>query len=160
MIERTWKTMVGKKTVDLKSEIRALMAESPDRELIIGTDSQNAGNITEYITVVIILRPGKGGRCFFCRERVPRIKSLRERLMKEVWMSVELGLELNGEVPEAQKLTIHIDANPDVQYKSSDVVQEMVGLVLGQGFGAVVKPDAWAASHAADHIVKGFLSRS
>lgn len=160
MLEKTWKTMVGKKTVDLRSELKALMAESPDRELVIGTDSQNAGNITEYITVVIVLRPGKGGRCFFSRERVPRIKSLRERLMKEVWMSVELGMELNVDIPETQKLTIHIDANPDTKFKSSDVVQEMVGLVLGQGFGAVVKPDAWAASHAADHIVKGFLSRA
>jgi predicted RNase H-related nuclease YkuK (DUF458 family) len=160
MIEKTWKTMVGKRTVDLKSEIRALMAESPDRELVIGTDSQNAGNVTEYITVVIILTPGKGGRCFFSRERMTRIRSLRERLLKEAWMSVELGMELNAEIPEANKLTIHIDANPDTQYKSSDVVQEMVGLVLGQGFNAVIKPDAWAASHAADHIVKGYISRN
>jgi len=159
MLEKTWKTMVGKKPVDLKAEIKALMDESPDRELVIGTDSQNAGNVTEYITVVIVLTPGKGGRVFFTRERMARIRSLRERLLKEAWMSVELGMELTDIVPDTSKLTIHIDANPDVQYKSSDVVQEMVGLVLGQGFGAVVKPDAWAASHAADHIVKGFLAR-
>jgi len=33
-------------------------------------------------------------------------------------------------------------------------VEELVGLVVGQGFNAVVKPEAWAASHAADHAVK------
>lgn len=160
MLEKAWKTMHGRRPVDLKAEIRALMLEDPNREFVIGTDSQNSKSRTEYITVVIVLQPGKGGRCFFARERVPRIRSLRERLLKEAWMSVELGMELNDVIPDASRLTIHIDANPDTKFKSSDVVQEMVGLVLGQGFGAVTKPDAWAASHAADHIVKGLLARA
>jgi hypothetical protein len=160
MLEKLWKTMSGKRQVDLQDELKALMREDPAREVVIGTDSQNDGRYTEYITVVIVLLPGKGGRCFFTRERVPRIRSLRERLMKEVWMSVELGIELNPVIPETSRLTVHIDANPDTKFKSSDVVQEMVGLVLGQGFGAVTKPDAWAASHAADHIVKGFVTRA
>lgn len=160
MLEKKWKTMVGRKPVgDLVTELKALMAER-DREIVIGTDSQNCGPNTEYITVVIVLNPGKGGRCFYTRERVPRIKSLRERLMREVWKSVELGLELNDIVPQTSRMTIHVDANPDTRFRSSDCVQEMVGLVLGQGFNVVLKPDAWAASHAADHIVKGLLGRS
>lgn len=160
MLEKTWKTMTGRRQVDLLAEMKATMEENPDREVIIGTDSQNSGHITEYITVVVVLTPSKGGRVFYTRDRVPRIRSLRERLMKEAWMSVELGMELSAVVPDTSKMTIHIDANPDTQFRSSDVVQEMVGLVVGQGFGAVTKPDAWAASHAADHIVKGLLARA
>ena len=33
-------------------------------------------------------------------------------------------------------------------------VQELVGLVVGQGFKALIKPESWAASHAADHVVR------
>ena len=51
-------------------------------------------------------------------------------------------------------LTVHIDANPVVAHKSSAYVQELVGLVVGQGFKALIKPESWAASHAADHVVR------
>jgi predicted RNase H-related nuclease YkuK (DUF458 family) len=83
---------------------------------------------------------------------VPRIHLLRERLLKEVWRSVDLGLQfspiVNGE------LTVHIDANPVVTHKSSAYVQELIGLVVGQGFKALIKPESWAATHAADHVVR------
>jgi predicted RNase H-related nuclease YkuK (DUF458 family) len=52
------------------------------------------------------------------------------------------------------ELTVHIDANPVVKHRSSAYVQELVGLVVGQGFRALIKPEAWAASHCADHIVR------
>lgn len=52
------------------------------------------------------------------------------------------------------ELTVHIDANPVVKHKSSAYVQELVGLVMAQGFKALIKPDSWAATHAADHIVR------
>jgi hypothetical protein len=67
------------------------------------------------------------------REIVPRITSLRERLLKEVWKSVDLGLQCS---PIAKgDLTVHIDANPVVAHKSSQYVQELVGLVVGRGPG-------------------------
>jgi predicted RNase H-related nuclease YkuK (DUF458 family) len=156
MLTRTWKKMQTKEVINLRSELQKLVTTS-DRVVHIGTDSQNSGQFTEYITVVVVLNPGKGGCAFYTRERVPRIKSLRERLMKEVWMSVELGLELNGDIPSTTDLTIHIDANPDVRFKSSTCVQEMVGLVVGQGFKHLLKPDSWAATHAADHIIKSII---
>lgn len=158
MLEKKWKTMNGDQTVDLLKELKELFG-SRDRDVHIGTDSQNVRKVTEYITVIVVLDPGKGGRAFYCREKMPRIRSLRERLMREVWMSVELGMELNSYIPETSDLTIHIDANPDVRFKSSEVVKEMVGLVVGQGFKHVLKPDSWAASHAADHVIKSVILR-
>ena len=86
------------------------------------------------------------------REVLPRITSLRERLLKEVWKSVDLGLQFSPIVKG--DLTVHIDANPVVAHKSSAYVQELVGLVVGQGFRALIKPESWAASHAADHVVR------
>jgi hypothetical protein len=45
---------------------------------------------------------------------------------------------------------------------SSKYVQELVGLVVGQGFAVRIKPDAWCAAHAADHVVRtlGKMPRS
>jgi predicted RNase H-related nuclease YkuK (DUF458 family) len=101
---------------------------------------------------VVVLTPRKGGRVAYRREAVPRITSLRERLLKEVWKSVELGLQLSPIV--VGDLTVHVDANPVVAHRSSAYVQELVGLVVGQGFKALIKPESWAASHAADHVVR------
>jgi predicted RNase H-related nuclease YkuK (DUF458 family) len=88
------------------------------------------------------------------RRVVPRIRSLRERLLREVWYSVTLGLELNEMVPDSSELTLHVDANPVQTHRSSRYVQELVGMVVGQGFKAVVKPQSWAATHAADRIAR------
>jgi predicted RNase H-related nuclease YkuK (DUF458 family) len=135
------------------------MSAFPDAELHIGCDSQQVEKLTEYVTVVVIHRLGKGGRVFYSREKVPRIRELRERLWKEVWRSTELAMELTstpdiGDVEPIAVCAIHIDANVDPKHKSSKYVEELVGLVMGQGFHAMVKPEAWAASHAADHVVK------
>lgn len=161
MIEKKWRTLHGQ-TVDLRSELEREIDVYPDAEVHLGSDSQQVGQSTEYVTVCVVHRPSKGGRVFFCRERVPRIRDLRERLWNEVWRSTELAMELTTQ-PDivncraSQSIVVaavHIDANVDPQHKSSRHVEELVGLVMGQGFRAIVKPEAWAASHAADHAVK------
>lgn len=158
MIEKKWKTLSGE-DIDLRSTIEAEMRAHAVLEITIASDSQQRGNHTEYVTVVTMIRPGKGGRVLFNREMIPRVRELRERLWKETWRSTELAMELS-ETPDIGSRVpidihaIHIDANVDPKHKSSKYVEELAGLVTGQGFKAVVKPEAWAASHAADHAVK------
>lgn len=153
MLTRVWKTIEGQKIKNLRETLAELL-DSGERSVHIGTDSQQSGKYTEFVTVVVALAPGKGGRAFYCREQTPRVKSLRERLLKEVWMSVELGMVLNDMIPEGSPLTIHIDANPNVKFKSSAYVKELTSMVVSQGFKSLLKPDAWASSHVADHTVK------
>jgi predicted RNase H-related nuclease YkuK (DUF458 family) len=155
MLDKVWTTMEGK-AADVLDTLRSHMSSTEDGqfEVHVGTDSQQAGNYTEFVAVIVLLNKGKGGRAFYTRERTPRVKSLRERLMKEVWMSLQVGMQLNAVVPETVGLTIHVDANPDVQFRSSDHVKELVGMVAGQGFKTLTKPDSWAATHVADHVVK------
>lgn len=164
MIEKKWKTLAGQE-VDLRSAIEAELRAYPDLEVTIASDSQQRGQNTEYVTVVTMIRPGKGGRVIFNRELIPRVRELRERLWKETWRSTELAMELTetpdiGERMPIEISSIHIDANVDPKHRSSQYVEELVGLVVGQGFNAVVKPEAWAASHAADHAVKHKDERS
>lgn len=146
-----WKTLGSE--VNVPDILRFVEDATRDGQAVhIGTDSLQVGRSTRFVTVVVILTPHKGGRVAYRRAAVPRIASLRERLLKEVWRSVELGLQFS---PVARgELTVHIDANPVVRHRSSAYMQELVGLVVGQGFRARVKPDAWAATHCADHIVR------
>jgi len=145
-----WKTLGEVKIPDIVRFVAE--ARKMGQEVHIGTDSLQSGRVTQFVTVVVILTPRKGGRVAYHREVVPRINSLRERLLKEVWKSVDLGLQFTSIV--TGDLTVHIDANPVVAHKSSAYVQELVGLVVGQGFKALIKPESWAASHAADHVVR------
>lgn len=143
-----WKTLTGDK---IENIVEWVKQETKSGQIIhIGTDSLQTGRWTQFVTVVVILNPPKGGRVAYLRSAVPRITSLRERLNKEVWESIHLAMQL----PESPELTVHIDANPNEKFMSSKYLQELVGLVVGQGFKALWKPDSWAATHAADHIVR------
>jgi len=148
-----WRTLTGgprSKIEDIVAFVKE--ATKAGQHLHIGTDSLQTGRWSQFVTVVVVLNPPHGGRVAYKREIMPRIESLRERLLKEVWLSTELGLEL---APVVQgELTIHIDANPSEKFMSNKYVQELVGLVVGQGFKALIKPESWAAAHCADHVVR------
>jgi uncharacterized protein len=145
-----WKTLTGTPIGDVVDFVRE---NSRDGQIVhLGTDSLQLARHTRFVTVVAILTPGRGGRAIWTRSTSPRIRSLRERLLREVWLSVELGLRLDPVIPG--ELHVHIDANPIARHRSSAYVQELVGLVVSQGFRAVIKPEAWAASRAADRLVR------
>lgn len=146
----SWTTLNEQKIQDIHQWVKE--AAKGGQIVHIGTDSLQSGLRTQFVTVVAILTPSKGGRAAYSRSVVKRIVSLRERLLKEVWLSVSLGLELTPHVPG--EMFVHVDANPILEHKSSKYIQELVGMVVGNGFKALVKPDAWAASHAADHVVR------
>lgn len=142
-----WKTLNGQSIPDI---VQWVKDETREGQIIhIGTDSLQTGRYTSFVSVVVILNPPHGGRVAYSKQIVQRIDSLRERLTREVWMSVNLALEI-GE----QDISIHVDANPNEKYLSSRYVQELAGMVVGQGFRVIIKPYAWAATHAADHIVR------
>lgn len=144
-----WKTLSEVPIDDIVRWVHE--ASSNGQEVHIGTDSLQTGRYTQFVTVVVIHTPGKGGRAAYTKETSPRINSLRERLLREVYKSTELGLII-GDVPGS--LTIHIDANPDETHASSQYIKELVGLVMGQGFKYKIKPEAYVATHAADHVVR------
>ena len=149
-MQSSWRTLTGAAIGDIVAFVRE---NARDGQLVhLGTDSLQLARTTRFVTVVAIVTPGRGGRAAWRRETVGRVASLRERLMREVWLSVELGLRLVPVVPG--ELSVHIDANPVARHRSSAYVQELVGLVVSQGFRAVIKPDSWAASRAADRLVR------
>lgn len=144
-----WRTLSNKPIESLEEFLRT------PGSVHIGTDSLQTAKSTEFVTVIAIVGNVAGraiNRAAYRRHAVPRIKSLREKLLREVWLSVELGLEIEKLVKG--ELTVHIDANADLKFRSGKYVQELVGAVVSQGFKAEIKPKAWLASHVADHVVR------
>jgi predicted RNase H-related nuclease YkuK (DUF458 family) len=152
MFEKKWKTVDGAVLAEPLTVIREAL--SGQRTVYVGTDSQQDGKVTQFVTVVAVHEPGKGGRAFYTVETADRIKSLRERLLREVFHSVQLALELEPMLNKESSLEVHVDANPNVKFKSSLYVKELTAMVVSQGLYCVLKPESWAATHLGDHVVK------
>jgi predicted RNase H-related nuclease YkuK (DUF458 family) len=74
----------------------------------------------------------------------------RMRLMNEVMKAAQLYLDLADAIGDRQ-CEVHIDINPNHKHGSSCVISEAVGYIRGMtGVTPRVKPEAWAASIAAD----------
>ena len=133
------------------------------RVVHIGTDAQKSNRHMEFVTVACVLNPGKGGRVFYTRRFDRKEQTLFEKLSLETWFSLELALRMNEEFDltvEQKQIWVHVDANPDTRYDSSDYVKQLAGMVAGNGFPVLVKPNAWCASHVADHAVKNKHQRA
>jgi predicted RNase H-related nuclease YkuK (DUF458 family) len=150
-----WWTLGGADVLDVMGTVEQLMARG--RVVHIGTDAQKSVRRMEFVTVVCVLNPGRGGRVFYTREFAEKEMTLFDKLSMETWMSLELALKMNAgfDLPEEKKrIWVHVDANPDTRYDSSNYVKQLAGMVAGSGFPVLVKPDAWCASHVADFAVK------
>lgn len=137
-------------------EIVAQIQKDYEYEVFVGTDSQvrrKKKGVT-YATCIVLYKKGKGGRVFVAKELKPYANSLKERLLNEVWRSLEVSWELMQILPKNVEIVIHVDVNRSKKYKSGNYHQELVSLVMGQGFKCRIKPYAWAAQCIADHFTK------
>jgi uncharacterized protein len=145
---------------------KAIAASSADSSVYIGCDSiryrQNGHWMAKYSTVVIVHMDSRHGCKIFYNSEAIRdygqgVEGLRQRLLTEVGYAVAAASDIL-DVLDGRPLEVHLDLNPDPKHKSNVAVKEAVGWVLGMGMTPVIKPDGWAATHAADHCVrsKGF----
>jgi predicted RNase H-related nuclease YkuK (DUF458 family) len=82
------------------------------------------------------------------------IEVLNQRMILEVSKSIEVACELEPLLDlYGIKLEIHADINPDIDRGlSAGALAEAVGYIRGMDYDFKVKPDAWAASKAADKL--------
>ena len=129
------------------------MSAEPDQQyhLIIGTDSLLSER-TCFVTAVIIHRVGHGGRYFYRKAYNRKMESLRQRILYETALSLEtagmLSAELSRNGHSELPVEIHLDVGPNGDTKR--IIREVVGMVTGTGYTAVIKPDAYGASKVAD----------
>ena len=149
---------LGKVTFNKMLEhIAQYVLEDPEQDyhLIVGTDSQLTDR-TNFITAIIIHRVGHGGRYFYRKMVDRKMESLRQRIMYEASKSLETAGQITAELAKngysELPVEIHLDVGPEGDTKR--LIREVVGMVVGSGYQARIKPEAFGASHIADHHVR------
>jgi predicted RNase H-related nuclease YkuK (DUF458 family) len=123
-------------------------------KVCIGTDSQVKGADTEFATVIVFLREGRGGFMFIHNEKTRQSYSIKERMLVEVAKSIEIAYELCELFTRYDvDMEVHADINTNPNFKSNDALREAMGYILGMGFAFKAKPEAFASSSCANKIV-------
>jgi predicted RNase H-related nuclease YkuK (DUF458 family) len=149
------------KKMDLEKVSEFINAQTPETRIYLGCDSERIKIdgvwYADYILAIVVHINGNNGCRLFGevqRERVWDVKPGKPamRLMTEVYKVSELYLKL-AEVLEGRHVEVHLDINPDEQYGSSCVISQAVGYIKGTcNVIPFVKPEAFAASYAADRF--------
>lgn len=144
----------------LINSVADFIEEKPDLpyRLIIGSDShirgKNGQNQLKLVTAIIIHRVGLGGRYFWQAQYIKETKTLRDKIYAETMESLSVAQDflpkmnkrLNGH--GHYQLEIHIDVGRAGETR--EMIKEVVGIVTGNGFTAITKPDSYGASKVAD----------
>ncbi len=139
---------------------RALVAfveEAPEQQyhLIIGTDSVVSEG-TCFVTAVVIHRVGRGARYFYRKQVNRKITSLRQRILYEAALSLEVASRLSAALAcngyANLPIEIHLDVGDRGETKS--IIREVVGMITGSGYAAKTKPEAYVATKVADRHSK------
>jgi len=136
--------------------------EQPEEvyRLIVGTDSEGREN-PDFVSAIVILRKGKGGRYFWKKIRTPKKYTLRTRIYEETMLSLELAIKLRENVEKKlqkirpknyKNLEIHTDIGQVGETR--EMIKEIVGMVRGNGFEVKIKPEAFGAASVADYYLK------
>lgn len=142
---------------EVYSDIIAFIDEDPSANynVIIGTDS-HAKDETCFVTAIIIHQVGKGARYYYSKSRQRKITSLRQKILFETSLSLDCAGKVAKKLSENGHadldLEIHLDVGPNGETK--ELIREVVGMVVGSGFDAKIKPDSCGASKVADKHTK------
>lgn len=126
-------------------------------KLIIGTDSHAYfGESVVFVTAIVIHRVGKGGRYFFQKQRQPFMASLRQRIYYETFLSLEVASRLTEKLAKNGHAELNVEIHLDVGEKGDtrEIIKEVVGMVIGSGYSARIKPDSYGASNVADRFTR------
>lgn len=145
----------GKVEIDkVVDQIIEFIKEEPKYRysIIVGSDSQNDHNYTQFVAVILVHRRGAGGRFFWRRFRKKRINTLRNRIYEEANLSIQTANKVMKLLKEKTKLKYNVEIHVDIgeKGKTKEFIQEIVGMIKGIGFKVKTKPEAYGASTVAD----------
>lgn len=147
--------------LDLEEVREFIRNTSESTKIYIGADSERYRKHNEFwadytVAIVIHIDGSRGCKVFgeVSTERDYDQKKNRPayRLMNEVYRASQMYLDLAEAIGD-RYCEVHLDINPDEMHGSSCVLQQAVGYVRGVcDVTPRVKPDAFAASYAADRL--------
>ena len=145
-------------------ELILYLKEKPERnyEIIVGCDSSAVEEPT-FPVVIVVLRKKEGGRFFLTKVRYPaprKFYNIHDRILQEVLLSCELALWLRENfAAHAKKEDLkvsyqlqYIHADVGENGVTRDMIKEVTGLIRGNGFTPMIKPQSFAASSVADRF--------
>lgn len=132
-------------------------------KIFIGTDSEKVGKTAaDFVTAIVVHRVGNGGRYFWRRIYLNNFHTLRDRIWREVLISLEVAKDfvqhLQGTHVPKFDFEIHIDVGENGATRT--MIQELVGMVRAHNFEVRTKPQSCAASNVADRHVKNHYIHS
>lgn len=138
-------------------DILSYISEGRDYQykLIVGSDSQSR-EVTCFVTAIILHRVGKGARYYYTREFDRRLTSMRQRIFYETSLSLDMADKLLACLSQRGKDDLKVEIHLDVgtHGETKEMVKEIIGMVVGSGFDARIKPDACGATKVADRYTK------
>jgi uncharacterized protein len=162
-----WRTLSGRKiTQSIAEEIETTLADEiadgNQLRVCIGTDSQvkacpgkTGRKETEFATVIVFIRKGKGGFMYIHNETTTQKMSIKQRMLTEVAKSIEVAYPLCSIFSKySVDMEVHADINTNPNFKSNDALKEAMGYIMGMGFVFKAKPDAFASSCCANKVVQ------
>lgn len=143
---------------EVVKELIRFMKEDPKRhyKIIIGTDSLLAADKSaDFVTAVVVHRVGNGGRYFWRRIELEKFYTLRDRIIREVLLSLEVAKDVLEELKtqEAPHFDFEIHADIGENGETKVMIQEVVGMIRAHNYEARTKPMSYAASSVADRHV-------
>ena len=150
------------KKFDLEEVRRFIGNTSEETCIYIGADSERYRRKdgkwqADYTVAVVIHHEGNKGCKVFGEMTSELDYDNRKdrpayRLMQEVYKAVQMYMELEEAIAD-RHVEVHLDINPNILHGSSCVVQQAIGYVRGTcNIVPMVKPEAFAASYAADRL--------
>lgn len=136
---------------DIKNYIKE---SSVPVEIVVGTDSQNTDQ-TKFVVVLAMYRVGQGGRFFYHVEKTKLVKDLRTKIYQETQMTLNFANQLTTLMIQndlLQEIIIHCDLG--TVGKTKDLIAEIKGWVMSEGYEVYIKPECYAACAIANMLTK------
>jgi uncharacterized protein len=158
--QQQWRTLSGRWikrpiAAEIETTLAKEIADGNQLKVCIGTDSQVKGKETEFATVIVFIRKGKGGFMYIHNETTTQKMSIKQRMLTEVAKSIEVAYPLCSIFSRySVDMEVHADINTNPNFKSNDALKEAMGYIMGMGFVFKAKPDAFASSCCANKVVQ------
>jgi predicted RNase H-related nuclease YkuK (DUF458 family) len=160
MEHQQWRRLDGTRIKrPIEEEVRVVLVREQEMghtvKVCIGTDSQVKGKETEFATVIVFIRKGKGGFMYIHNETTRQKMSIKQRMLTEVSKSIEIAYALCRLFTIYNvDMEVHADINTNPNFKSNDALKEAMGYIMGMGFEFRAKPHAFASSSCANKVVQ------
>lgn len=155
-----------KRKIDIEEVSKFISQQSDQTKIYLGCDSErfifDNTWYADYTLAIVVHIDSKHGCKLFGEIVTEKDYDQRRdrpstRLMTEVYKVSELYLKL-ADVLEDRIVEVHLDINPNEIHGSSCVINQAIGYIKGVcNVIPMVKPNAFAASYAADRLKRKVL---